>query len=206
MLNEYLKHLCNLSGVSGNENEVRDYILSVITPYCENVKTDNLGNIIAFKEGKNRAENKLMLSAHMDEVGLIITNVTSGGLLNFSCVGGIDPRVIFGKRFIVGKNKVKGVIGGVPIHQLSVAQRGKVPDEESMYIDIGANSREDALKYVSLGERAVFDTDFSDFGEGLVKGKALDDRTGCAVLMDIIKGELEYDMYFVFAVQQILSI
>lgn len=203
MLNRYLKDLSNLNGVSGCEDEVREYILKEISPYCDDIKTDNLGSIIAFKKGKNRAKNKIMLSAHMDEVGLIVTGITKkGGYLDFSCVGGIDPRVLFGKRFTVGKNKIKGVIGGAPIHMLSSEQRDKAPDSEDLFIYIGAKNKADAEKYVSLGDRCAFDTEFSDFGENFVKGKALDDRAGCAVLIDIIKSDIECDMYFVFAVQE----
>lgn len=198
---DMLRELSEIDGASGDEGAVRDYIISKIKGFCE-YHVDNIGNLIAFKKGKKSAEKKVMLSAHMDEVGLIITNIAENGYLKFSTVGGIDPRVIFGRRVRIGKNKVRGVIGGVPIHLLSSSERGNVPSVSEMCIDIGAVSREEAEAVVKLGDTAVFDTGFERFGFGLVKGKALDDRAGCAILIDIIKGEIEYDTYFTFVVQE----
>lgn len=198
---ETLKELSQLDGASGDEKNVRDYIISKIKDRCE-YSVDNMGNILAFKKGKKQAMKKVLLSAHMDEVGLIITNITSDGYLKFSTVGGIDPRVIFGRRVRIGENGIRGVVGGVPLHLISPSDRGNSPSAGEMCIDIGATNRQEAEDVVSLGDTAVFDTDFEIFGNGLVKGKALDDRAGCAILIDIITGETEYDLNFSFVVQE----
>ena len=111
-----LKKLCTAGSISGDEGSVREIILAEIKDYADEIKIDNLGNIIVFKKGKNRAKNKLMLSAHMDEVGLMITDVTGDGFLKFDEVGGLDRRILPGKRVYIGENAVLGVIGIKPIH------------------------------------------------------------------------------------------
>lgn len=135
-----LKKLCLAHSVSGNENEVRDIILKEITPYADKIEISPLGNIIAFKSGEKRAQTKLMLSAHMDEVGLIITHITDGGLLKFDTVGGIDKRVLPGKSVSFGSG-MQGVIGAKPIHLLKKGEEGKSVPINDLYIDIGALSR-----------------------------------------------------------------
>ena len=138
----------------------------------------------------------------MDEVGLIITDVGENGLLKFAAVGGIDDRVLCGTPVLVGDEKLPGVIGAKPIHLLEGDERSKAPSIDNMYIDIGALTKDEALQRVCPGDYAVFDTNFGQFGDGLLKGKALDDRAGCAVLMEIIKRDLECDMYFVFSTME----
>ena len=197
---ELLKKLCLARGVSGNECEVRDIILKEIAPYADKTDVTPLGNIIAFKSGKKRAKTKLMLSAHMDEVGLVITHITDGGLLKFDTVGGIDKRVLPGKSVSLGTG-VHGVIGAKPIHLLKKGEEGKSVPMEDLYVDIGALSREEADKYVTPGDTVTFDSVF-DMSHGMVKSRALDDRAGCAILIDLLKCDLEYDMTFVFTVQE----
>lgn len=196
---EYLKELCTLDATSGNENTVRDYIIAQIDGFCD-YRTDNLGNIIAFKKGKNQSERKVMLDAHMDEVGLIITAVTGDGYLKFSTVGGINTENLLFRKVKINSN-LFGVISGKPIHLLSGDEGKKLPKSESLYIDIGAKSKEDALNLVNLGDRAVVCGDFSLNGD-LILSKALDDRIGCAVLIDLIKHDSEYDFYATFTVQE----
>lgn len=198
---ELIEKLSLLCGASGDEGEVAGQIIDEIKPYCD-CRMDNLGNIIAFKKGRSRAPKKLMVAAHMDEVGFIITYITEDGLLRFDTVGGIDTRVAVGKSVLVGKEKIGGIIGSRATHQVESADRDKVPQVENLFIDVGAESREDALKHVRQGGRAVFDSDFAQFGEGFIKGRALDDRAGCAVLISLIKRELLYDTYFAFTVQE----
>ena len=199
MLRDTLAKLSELHGVSGVEDEVRDYIIKEIKPYCDEVTVNSTGSVIAFKKGKNTPENKLMICAHMDEVGLIITNIDGNGLLKFATVGSIDARVLCGTPVLVGDDKLPGVIGAKPIHLLENDEKSKVPEVKEMYIDIGATNQQEALMSVCPGDYAVFDTNFGEFGDGLLKGKALDDRAGCAVLMEIIKRELDCDLYFVFS-------
>ena len=195
---EILKELCTLCAVSGDETAVRDYIIGKIEDHCE-YKIDPLGSIIAFKKGKKTPAKKVMLDAHMDEVGLIITYITDDGFLKFSAVGGIDTSILMFRRVKV--NGINGVISGKPIHLISNDERKKLPDPHSLYIDIGASSKEDALKLVSPGDRAVICGEYTDAGDK-IKSKALDDRIGCAVLISMLLKEAEYDFYAVFSVQE----
>ncbi len=196
---DILKMLCNLDGTSGDEKTVRDFIISEIKDYCE-YKTDNLGNVVFFKKGKNSPLKKVMLDAHMDEVGLIISSVTADGFLKFKTVGGIDVSALM-FRSVKINGSLNGVIGGKPIHLIDSEQRKKLPKEDSLYIDIGASSKEEALKFVSLGDRAVLCGEYEENGEYIIS-KALDDRVGCAVLIKLIKEFQEYDFYGSFSVQE----
>ena len=198
---EKLKMLCELNGTSGREEKIREFIIEHIKEKCE-YKVDPLGNVIAFKRGTKRAKNKVMLSAHMDEVGFIITYITDDGFLRFDTVGGIDEKVIVGRAVTVGDSEIPGVIGLKPIHITDKADEGKVPNVSKLYIDVGASSKEEAEKYVSVGDSAYFISSFEEFGDNKIVSKALDDRFGCAVMLDMIDSQTEYDAYFVFLVQE----
>jgi endoglucanase len=199
---ETLKTLCALSGVSSFEDPVREYLMEQARPYADQLRVDALGNLIVFKKGAKATGNKLMLCAHMDEVGLIIRQITEDGYLKFAPVGGIDRRVLLGKRVFVGWDRVPGVIGLKAIHLTSAEERGKVPRLEEFYLDIGALSREEAEGLVHLGDFAVFDPECLEYGDGMFKAKAIDDRVGCAVLLKLIQRELPMDCTFVFTVQE----
>ena len=198
---EMIKELCTLSGISGRENAVRDYIIEKIKDHAE-YSIDPLGNLLVFKKGRKEAKNKVMLDAHTDEVGLIVTAITSEGYLHFAKVGGIDTRVIIGRPVRVGDKAVSGVIGIKPVHLVEKSAEADIPKNDSLYIDIGAKSKEEAEELVRIGDAAVFDSDFVEFGDGFVKGKALDDRVGCAILIEMIRSELEYDAWFSFSTQE----
>lgn len=198
-MTDRLLEICALDGTSGDESMVREYIKSHIT--ADEIFTDNLGNLLVFKKGKKTPKNKLMLAAHMDEVGFMVTDITSEGFLRFGAVGGIDPRVVLG-RSLRFKNGVRGVVGTKAVHQQTPEERKKAQDFSDMLIDIGAASKEDAEKLVTPGDCAVFDTDAFCFGEGFVKSKAIDDRAGCLIMMDMINGEPEYDAWYAFTVQE----
>lgn len=196
-----LEKLCTSNGISGDESRVRELIVNEIKPYADEIKIDNLGNVIAFKKGKNRAKAKLMLSAHMDEVGFMVTDVTADGYLKFDEVGGLDRRVVVGKTVTVGKNRINGVIGVKPVHLSRGDERTAIPRLSDMYIDIGATSRDEALGVVSYGDSVNFNSIYENNGY-TIKSKGIDDRFGCLALIQLIKSELEYDMHFVFAVQE----
>lgn len=196
-----LKRLCEENGVSGNEDAVRDIILSEIRNKADDIKIDTMGNIIAFKKGE-KSDKKIMLAAHMDEVGFIISGITDKGYLQFKTVGGIDTRVIISKRVTVGKSKVKGVIGMKAIHLQKKSERESVPEIKDLFIDIGAADKSAAEKLVSIGDYAAFDTAYSDFGTDKIKAKAIDDRVGCEILIDALDKRCEYDMYVCFTVQE----
>ncbi|NLH00831.1 MAG: M42 family metallopeptidase [Clostridiales bacterium] len=197
-----LKTLCYLSGVSGNEDEVRDYILERIMPYSDRIVTDSMGNLIAEKKGKKSCAKKILICAHMDEVGLIITGIDDDGFLRFDFIGGVDRRVVLGKRIYIGKDRVHGVIGIKPHHLVDKEEEKSVPKREDMYIDIGVASKDEAKELVSLGDTAVFEDNVLEFGEGFLKAKALDDRIGCAAMIKLIESDLPCDCTFAFTVQE----
>ena len=197
-----LKQLCQLPGVSSFEDPVRNYITEQARPYADTIDVDVMGNLIVTKKGAMSTGNKLMLCAHMDEVGLIVRSITEDGYLKFDFVGGVDRRVAIGKRVLVGEKAVPGVIGIKAYHLVSREEEKNVPKTDSLYIDIGAKDKECAEKLVNLGDCAVFDSDWVEFGDGLVKAKALDDRVGCAVMLALLKEELPMDVTFAFTVQE----
>lgn len=197
-----LKTLCALPGVSSFEDEVRSYIRARVEPYADSIRVDAMGNLIVFKKGEKSTGNRLMLCAHMDEVGLMVRSVTEDGYLKFSCVGGIDRRVLLGKAVVLGPGKVPGIIGLKAIHMTTPEERRNVPKLEDYYIDIGATDREEALKLVSEGDCGVFAGDVVEFGRGMLKAKAIDDRVGCAVLVKLLEEPLPMDCTFVFTVQE----
>ena len=198
-----LKTLCELDGPSGNENAVRDYILSQINEYCD-AKVDNMGNIIAFKKGNNTPKYKVMLDAHMDEVGVIITSITGDGFLKFQTVGGIKTESLLCKKVRFGK--IVGIIGAKPIHQSSADERKNLPSVDSLYIDIGAKNEESAKEVVSIGDIGTFATHWQDLTEDVFCAKAVDDRVGCAALINILKQPAEYDFYATFTVGEELGL
>ena len=198
---ENLKELCSICGTSGNEGKVREYIISQIKDYCE-YSVDPLGNIIAFKKGKEKPKNKVMLDAHMDEVALIVTSVQSDGTFTVDSVGGVDPDVVIGRQVLVGEKGIAGVAGSKAVHKLSKAQREKKPEMQELYIDIGAESKEEAEKYVNLGDIVYFKSDYVEYGNNMICSKAIDDRFGCSLLIGLIREELPYDAYFTFTVQE----
>lgn len=196
---DLLKELCLIDSTSGDENAVREFIIGKIKDYCE-YYVDNLGNIICYKKGKKKTDRKIMLDAHMDEIGFIIKSITPDGFLRFCDVGGIDTAVMLARRVKIN-NDVFGVIGCKPVHLTSGSESEKLPEKDTLYIDIGATSRKDAEEVVSVGDRAVMCSDYTENGEKIIS-KALDDRIGCAVLIDLIKTYDEYDFYAVFSVQE----
>lgn len=196
-----LEKLCSSYGISGDETRIKDIILDEITPFATDLKVDNLGNIIAFKKGKCTPKKKIMLSAHMDEVGFIVTYVTDDGLLRFNTVGGINSNVVCGKSVVVGEKQIPGVIGLKPVHLLNSEERQKSVPIDDLYIDIGASDREEASDYVSPGDSVCFSANF-EFENNMVKSKSIDDRIGCFILMNLIKQDLPCDMYFTFVVQE----
>lgn len=196
-----LKDLCLINGTSGDEGKVRDYIITQIKDYCE-YSVDNMGSIIAYKKGKKAPTQKISINAHMDEVGFIVTGITDDGYLRFTSVGGIDSRVCLDRIVTVGKKAVKGVIGDKAFHLLSSDEKDSCPIFDDLLIDIGATSKDEAENYVSLGDFAYFDSDYIELGNGYIKAKALDDRIGCMLMIELIKSELEYDTTFCFNVQE----
>lgn len=193
------REICQINGASGDEARVREFIQANIHP--DEIFTDNLGNLIAFRKGRKTPKHKLMFAAHMDEVGFMITDVDENGFLSFGAVGGINPAVALGRGMTL-ESGAFGVVGTKAVHQQSPDELKKIPDLSDLYIDIGASSRDEAEKLAPRGSYAYFDADFFEFGDGFVKGKAIDDRAGCLIMMDMINGEPEYDAWYAFTVQE----
>lgn len=194
-----LKDLCLLNGTSGREEAVRNYIIEKIKDKCE-YSVDALGSVIAFKKGEKAPDKKVLVAAHTDEVGFIITDITDDGYLRFAPVGGIDAAVVLGRR--VDINGIKGVVGAKAVHLLSDDEKKNEPAFDKLAIDIGAADKAEAEKAVSLGDCAYFASDYCEFGDGFIKSKALDDRIGCMLMIELINSDLEYDTYFCFNVQE----
>lgn len=195
-----LKQLSEALGVSGNEHEVREIIKDAIKGLVDEIRVDTLGNLIAVK-GKGKRP-RVMVAAHMDEVGLMVSWIEKNGLLRFRKVGGIDDRVLVSKTVLVGKERVPGVIGAKAIHLQEPKERENPLRYEDLYIDIGAKSKEEAEKKVKLGDFVAFATRFEEFGQRKAKGKAFDDRVGCTVLIEALKGQYDFELNAVFTVQE----
>lgn len=199
---ELTRTLCGLSGVSSREEDVRSYLANALRHHVTHMETDAMGNLIAFKAGRKRTGSKLLLDAHMDEVGIMVSGYTADGCLRFSFVGGVDRRVVIGKRVYIGKERILGVFGMKPVHLSTKEERKSVPKLESLYIDIGAKDEAEARARVKLGEVGVFDPETLLFGDGFLKAKAIDDRAGCAALLKLAREELPMDCTFVFSTQE----
>ena len=200
-MNKLLSYYTSLFGASGSEGDVRRAVINEISPYAD-VRVDKLGNVIAFKRGKSESPVTVMFSAHMDEVGMILTSITEKGYLRFASVGGIDSRTLCGKHVAVGRSKIPGVIGERAPHLMKKGDKDKVKEISDLYIDIGAKDKADAEKYVAPGDMIGFVSDYAEFGDGLVRAKAIDDRAGCQILTELVKKELPYDAWFCFSVME----
>ncbi len=195
-----IKKLCNAFGPSGYEDEVRNIIIEEIKDYATSYSVDGVGNLTVFKKGKKTPTQSKLFSAHMDEVGFMITFIDNDGYAHIAPVGGIDNRVVAGRRVIIGDKRVTGVVAAKPIHLQPASERGVCINVSDSYIDIGTTSREETEKYFNIGDVGTFVPNFELFGDDRIKSKAIDDRFGCAVLCEMIKSELEYDTTFAFVI------
>jgi endoglucanase len=190
MLN-HLQKLCALRGISGRESAVRVFIGAVLVeaglPY--EARTDSLGNLLVTPKGAKSVRTAFF--AHMDEVGFLVRYITDEGFLKVAAVGGLEASAAMGSRLNIGSAALPGVFGAKPVHLLSSDEKSKLPSMDSLYIDIGADSREDAEKRVRLGDSVTFERRYSVTPEGCVFSPALDDRASCAALLDLLlSGEL----------------
>ncbi len=196
---ELLKTLCELNGTSGDEKVVRDFIISQLPDDCE-YTVDPIGNLIVNKKGENTPKNKVVLFAHIDEVAFIVTYIHENGFVNVANVGGIDNSALFGKKITVNGNI--GVIGGKAIHQCSTDEMKKIPEISDVYVDFGFENKEIAENYLILGDYGYFKSDFVEFGNEMIKSKALDDRLGCAIMIEFLQEKSKNDYTCVFTVQE----
>ena len=201
-----LETLSNAFGPSGCEDEVRRLLARALRDKVDDLQTDALGNLIAFKQGTGPEPRlKVMVDAHTDEVGLMITRIDKNGMLGFRAVGGIDARLLMAKGVVVGEERIPGVIIAPPVHLTEAKQRKQVIPIEQLAIDIGTSSADEAKGLVKMGDYAAFDTRFqvlSEDGLRTVKGKAFDDRIGCAAAAALAKDEYAIDLYLSFSAQE----
>jgi putative aminopeptidase FrvX len=195
-----LKHLSNAPGVSGDESAVRRIVIDLIKDHVDELRVDTMGNVLAVKRARGKARLRVMLDAHLDEIGFMIFGANSDGSLKFRAVGGVDDRILPGKAVLVGPDRLPGVIGVKPVHLLDGEMN--VTKIEDLAIDVGAASESEANNLVTVGQTAVFATEFRTWS-GAASGKALDDRAGCAVLIEILRGpRLPIEILAAFTVQE----
>ncbi|MEL1136413.1 M42 family metallopeptidase [Desulfitobacterium sp. THU1] len=194
-----LKTLTQLNGTSGAEQEIRKILTEQLKPYVNSIHTDKIGNLIVHKNSLTVGP-KVMIAAHMDEVALMITAITSEGFLKFKPVGGIDSRILVSKPVQI--NALLGVIGAKAIHLQKPKEREQALKIEQLYIDIGATAKEEAEKHVKIGDYAYFYTETEPLGEGYWKGKAFDDRVGCTLLTELLKKDYPLNLIGAFTVQE----
>lgn len=195
-----LEQLSNAIGVSGEEDAVRKIILDAIKDHVTDIHIDAVGNLTAIKKGTGKSDLKVMIAAHMDEIGMMITGYDSSGMLRFTNVGGVPARIMPGLRVKVGKDQLQGVVLWTPIHK---NRDQKVKDLKDLRIDIGTSSKSSAEGKAKLGTRATFDSTYAEISDTMVRGKAFDDRVGCSLLIDILQGEsYNVDVIAAFTVQE----
>jgi endoglucanase len=194
-----LEKLTIIQGASGDEFRVREAIKSEVEEYCSQIKQDSMGNLYAIKEG---CDKKIMLAAHMDEVGFMVTSITEQGMIKFKAIGSADDRVLASKKVLVGAKMIPGVIGMKPVHMQEKEERKQNIKIKQLYIDIGCSKKEEAEKLVSLGDYIYYDSMFADLGNGIYKSKAFDDRVGCAVLIEVLKESFQSTIQACFTVQE----
>lgn len=187
---ENQRKLCTAIGVSGRENEVREFIYGALSKFLDKVWIDPLGNVLGEKTGTDPKALRIMFDAHMDEVGFMIRYIEQNGFLRFSPLGGIDKRLYPGSKVIIraeNGDHITGVIGMAPPHITSVEERSKSPDHYGLFIDIGAKSREHVREMqIDVGSTGVMDFGFEYLEKlGILRGRAFDDRTGCNVLLNL---------------------
>lgn len=200
-----LSELTAIPGVSGNERKIREKIISEAREYAHEVKTDKIGNVYAYKKGTAGSGAPVLLCAHMDEVGFIVKGVRDDGLIAYEPVGSmssIDARIVVSKPVKVGENAVNGIIGAKAIHLQSPDERTQPLTHDKLFIDIGAKDKQSAEKLIKPGDFAAFDEACEEFGDGLVKSKALDDRVGVYNLLRILQNEYPVDVVCAFTVQE----
>lgn len=197
----FLEAFSNAPGVSGGEGKVRDAIIPAVRDHVDSLEVDPMGSLVARLSSRAGRGPHVMLCAHMDEVGLMVIAIESDGRLRIRKVGGIDTRILVGQVFRIGEKEIRGVVGTLPPHLVPRADREKVSTIEDLYLDIGASSRDEASLHVCVGDYAVFDTVYERWGKTR-KGKAFDDRAGCAVLASLVRCRPPVPLTAVWSVQE----
>ncbi|PWJ44539.1 M42 family metallopeptidase [Sediminitomix flava] len=203
---DLLKQISETPGAPGYEKPIRDFMISQVKDLCDEWYTDNIGNLITVKRGSNNPENKkVMLAAHIDEIGFMVKHIDDKGYIRFHTLGGFDPKTLTSLRVIVhGKKDLVGVMGSKPIHSMSPEERNKVMKSEEYYIDLGL-PKEEVEKYVSVGNPITRKQEMIEVGN-CINGKSLDNRICVYALLEVLKDlkgkEIPYDLYATFTVQE----
>ncbi len=201
-----LAELCEVAGAPGHENRVREIVLKEIKPLVDEINIDNMGNVVAVKKGKEG--KKVMIGAHMDEIGFIVTHIDDKGFVYFHTLGGFDPKTLTAQRVIIhGKEDVVGVMGSKPIHLMNAADRQKVPTTKDYFIDTGLDKKS-LEKFVGVGDTITRERKLIEMGD-CINCKSLDNRVSVFILIEMlkkIKKTPPYDIYAVFTVQEEIGI
>ncbi|AWW33082.1 M42 family peptidase [Echinicola strongylocentroti] len=199
-----LKQVCEVAGAPGFEKRIRDLVIQEVTPLVDEVKVDNIGNVIAIKKGsKNPDGKRVMVAAHMDEIGFIVTHVDDNGFLRFHTLGGFDPKTLTAQRVIVhGKKDLVGVMGSKPIHVMTPEERNKLPKTTDYFIDLGM-PKDEVEQYVQVGDSVTRDRELIEMGD-CVNCKSIDNRVAVFILIEALKTVKNppYDVYATFTVQE----
>ena len=186
---ELMKELSLAPGVSGSEEEIAKIITRELKDVADKIETDSMGNLIATKKGKKKAPS-VMLAAHMDEIGLMVRYIDDNGFIKFSNIGGINDQMLMNQTVTVHSSvgeDVVGVIGSKPPHVTTAEEKNKVVKSTDMFIDIGAKDKEQAEEMVRIGDKMTFNSLFVEYPNNVIMGKALDNRVGCYVMMEVLK-------------------
>lgn len=195
-----LQELSEAVGLSGREEAVRAIILKAIDGHATNIRIDPMGSITAIKKGTGRNRPRVMLAAHMDEVGFMVTGVNGDGLIKFTSIGGVDERILPGLRIKIGADLIPGVIIWAPIHRNKEQTTVQL---SNLRIDIGTANKDETSGKVKPGDYVAFDSQYMEIGKKMLRGKAFDDRAGCSLLIDILQdGPYPVDVLAAFTVQE----
>ena len=200
-----LKEICEAPGAPGHEQKIREIVYREIESIVDEISTDNMGNVIALKKGKS--DKRVMVAAHMDEIGFMVKHVDENGFLRFFPLGGFDPKTLTAQRVIVhGKKDLVGVMGSKPIHVMSQEERNKPPKIDDFYIDLGL-PKEEVDKYIEKGNVVTREREMIEMGE-CVNCKSIDNRVSVFILIETLKklAETPHDVYGVFTVQEEVGI
>jgi tetrahedral aminopeptidase len=195
---QLIEKLSNACGIAGQENEIRKIVLDEIKDYADEINVDAMGNVLAIKKADKPGAMKVMVAAHMDEVGFLITKEDEEGLYHFNLVGGIDKRTIVGKMVNIGKEHIKGIIGARPIHLTTADERKQTIPLDQLRMDTGLGKN----VHVQPGDMATYATRFQRFGP-TIRGKAFDDRLGVVNLIQCLKHAPKHlELQAAFTVQE----
>ncbi|MDX2160409.1 MAG: M20/M25/M40 family metallo-hydrolase [bacterium] len=197
----YLKELSETIGLSGNEDAVRAVVLRAIEGHADSIRIDPMGSVTAIKRGTGENPLRVMIAAHMDEVGFMVMGFDGDGLIRFTAIGGLEDRLLPGLRVRIGDQQVRGVVIWTPIHKNREQTVAKIA---SLRIDIGATSKDEAQGKIKRGDRIAFDSEFVELSDKVLRGKSFDDRVGCSLLIDVLRGDHAYpvDVLAAFTVQE----